>query len=126
MGTCGRCAIVPDQMPIAINTKHLCCITLDQSQCLPGFLHAYFLFHPTSQEFLTKHAKGSIMDGLNMGLIQELPVLLPPLEKQKAIIESFDSLREESQRLESLFQLKLVAINELKNSLLHRAFNGQL
>ena len=32
----------------------------------------------------------------------------------------------ETQRLESLYQRKLTALDELKKSLLHRAFNGQL
>jgi type I restriction enzyme S subunit len=126
MGTCGRCAIVPDDIPTAINTKHLCCITLDRSKCLPGYLHAYFLYHPLAQEFLARHAKGAIMAGLNMGLIKELPVLLPPLKRQGELVTALDSLREETQHLASLYERKLAALEALKKSLLHQAFTGQL
>ena len=126
MGTCGRCAIVPDNIPTAINTKHICCITLDQKQCLPGYLHSYFLHSPQSKEYLFKHAKGAIMAGLNMGLIQELPVMLPPVKAQAAIVQTANDLRAETQRLESIYQQKLAALGELKKSLLHQAFNGEL
>jgi type I restriction enzyme S subunit len=126
MGTCGRCAIVPDDIPTAINTKHLCCITLDRSKCLPGYLHAYFLYHAIAQEFLAKRVKGAIMAGLNMGIIEELPVLLPPLERQREVVTALDSLREETQRLASLYERKLAALEALKKSLLHQAFSGQL
>jgi len=126
MGTCGRCAIVPDNIPTAINTKHICCITLDQKQCLPGYLHSYFLHSPQSKEYLFKHAKGAIMAGLNMGLIQELPVMLPPVKAQAAIVQTANDLRAETQRLESIYQQKLAALGELKKSLLHQAFSGKL
>ena len=46
--------------------------------------------------------------------------------KQRALVEKFDDLREETQRLESLYQRKLAALDELKKSLLHRAFAGEL
>lgn len=126
MGTCGRCAIVPDDIPLAINTKHLCCITLDPSKCIPEFLHGYFLYHPAAQEFLTAQAKGSIMAGLNMGIISALPVLLPSLAQQHEIADKVGVLREETLRLEALYQRKLEALDELKQSLLHQAFSGNL
>jgi type I restriction enzyme, S subunit len=45
---------------------------------------------------------------------------------QNAIVASFDKLREQTQRLESLYQQKLSALDALKKSLLHQAFSGQL
>ena len=52
--------------------------------------------------------------------------VVPPLDEQKAIIGQLDGLLENGQRLESLYQRKLAALDELKKSLLHRAFSGQL
>jgi type I restriction enzyme S subunit len=55
-------------------------------------------------------------------------VILFPVDggEQRDIIGKLDSLQEETQRLKSIYQQKLAALDALKKSLLHRAFNGEL
>lgn len=122
MGTCGRCAVVPEDIPTAINTKHLCCITLDRQKCLPEFLHSYFLMHPKAQSYLHQKAKGAIMSGLNMGIIKRLPIFLPPLELQQQYVDKVERVREQKKQ----HQTHLAHLDELFASVQQRAFNGTL
>ncbi|MGY3855604.1 restriction endonuclease subunit S [Aeromonas aquatilis] len=48
------------------------------------------------------------------------------IEEQKAIVATLDTLTIETQRLESLYQRKIAALDELKQSLLQQAFSGHL
>ncbi|MGH3570820.1 MAG: restriction endonuclease subunit S [Pseudonocardiaceae bacterium] len=122
MGTCGRCAVAPDDIPLTINTKHLCCITLDRAKCLPVFLHAYFLRHPVARRYLNQTAKGAIMSGLNMGIIKAMPLLLPPL----ALQQEFADLVEAVERLKISHRAHLAELDALFASLQYRAFRGEL
>lgn len=126
MGTCGRCAIVPEGVPQAINTKHICCITLDQSKCVPEYLHSYFLYHPLARDYLGKKAKGAIMAGLNMGIIKALPLVLPPINAQRELVSKVSLFKEKIAALEASYYEKLVALDEFKKSILQKAFTGQL
>jgi type I restriction enzyme S subunit len=47
-------------------------------------------------------------------------------KEQRAIVSKLDSLRVETQRLASLYQRNLAALEALKKSLLHQAFRGRL
>lgn len=121
MGTLGRCAVIPEDIPVAINTKHLCCITLDRTVCLPEFLQYYFLNHPTARRYLGQTTKGSIMGGLNMGIIKNLPVELPSLAEQ----EIFTTHVAGVERLKELHRTQLAELDDMFGSLQHRAFNGE-
>lgn len=122
MGTCGRCAIVPEDIPNAINTKHLCCITLDQKKVLPQFLHSYFLLHPIARQYLSQSAKGAIMSGLNMGLIKAMPIPLAPLSLQ----EDYSNLAFAIERQKACCRAHLDELDALFASLQSRAFKGEL
>lgn len=122
MGTCGRAAIVPDEIGVAINTKHLCCISLDQSDCLPSYLHAYFLRDPSARRYLKRRAKGAIMSGLNMGIIKEMPVRLPPIGVQQELAERLAEI----DALDARHRTHQEQLDALFTSLQHRAFTGAL
>lgn len=122
MGTTGRCVVVPDDIPTAINTKHICAITVDRDRLDPIFLRACFLWHAASRAHLRRQTKGSIMDGLNMGIIKAMPVPAPPLHRQR----EFAARVEQVSRQRASVQRALAADDELFASLQSRAFRGEL
>ena len=126
MGTCGRCAVVPGDISLAINSKHLCCISLDQSRCLPEFLKLYFLHHPVAKNYLDERASGAIMAGLNMGIIKDLPVLLPCVKEQAVIAGTCERLSRGLSDLTELYSRKRANLADLKQAILQKAFSGEL
>lgn len=52
--------------------------------------------------------------------------VIPPLKEQKRIIVALDGLLENGQLLARVYERKLAALDELKKSLLHRTFAGEL
>ncbi|MBN2512724.1 MAG: restriction endonuclease subunit S [Sedimentisphaerales bacterium] len=64
---------------------------------------------------------------INKSKWSALTVALPPkLEDQKRIVAKFEALRAETQHLELIYRQKIATLEELKKSLLHQAFNGEL
>jgi type I restriction enzyme S subunit len=58
--------------------------------------------------------------------LKSLMIPVPSVIEQKRITVALKSLSAETQRLESLYQNKVNALDELKKSLLHQAFTGNL
>ncbi|MGJ3191789.1 restriction endonuclease subunit S [Paenarthrobacter sp. FR1] len=122
MGTLGRCAVVPRDVPKAINTKHLCCITLNRDLVVPEWLHAYFLQSETARSYLRQTTKGAIMGGLNMGIIKNMPVSVPPLALQQTFANRVAAV----ERLNETHRKHLAELDALFASLQSRAFKGEL
>ena len=87
----------------------------------------YFLKHSAILEYVIYHssrAAGQI--GLTKDTLEPYPIFLPTLDKHFELVERTMELEVEAQRLESICQQKLTALSDLKKSLLHRAFSGEL
>jgi len=52
--------------------------------------------------------------------------IIPPIEFQKSIVRNFERLLEQSQKLEAVYHKKIVDLEELKKSILQKAFAGEL
>lgn len=89
----------------------------------------YLLHYLRSRAFLDvlyPTANGTRQANLSSITIKTLPLPLCPILEQKKISSELDELIVETQRLESIYQQKLTALDDLKKSLLHQAFSGQL
>ena len=93
-------------------------------------LHYSYLFYlissPPCIQYLLGSQTGIGVPHISGKQILSYCFLRPSLDEQQTIVKKLDALSEETKRLETISQRKLDALAELKQSLLQRAFTGQL
>jgi|SRR5579862_4004271 len=119
----GTAAVIPPGLPDS-NCSDLV-IVRPNEEVNPHFLAAFFNSAFGKQLVLGKIV-GAAQKHFNITAAKEVMLHVPPVPEQQAIVARLDDLRGETQRLESIYQRKLVALESLKKSLLNQAFTGQL
>lgn len=61
-----------------------------------------------------------------MSAVTDAIIPLPPLPEQRSIVAKLDALSAETKKLEALYRQKLADLDELKKSVLQKAFNGDI
>jgi len=95
------------------------------------FLSKDFLFYFLKNRnilnyIISSSSRTAGQTGLNKATIEPYPIAFPTLEKQAIIVAQLQELKAETQRLEAIYRQKLAALNELKQSILQKAFTGEL
>jgi type I restriction enzyme S subunit len=75
---------------------------------------------------LDDYVSGMAQPKLNQKMLNSIIIPFPPLTEQQAIINNFNILSTETKKLETIYQQKLNDLEELKKSILQKAFNGEL
>jgi type I restriction enzyme S subunit len=89
------------------------------------YRYLYFQLLQSLKEFKLKSV-GAGTKFLKIGMIKDLKITLPPVHEQEHIVTKLDALNEETKMLEENYQQKLAALEELKKSILNKAFKGEL
>lgn len=122
MGTIGRSAVIPDDIPLAINTKHLAAITVDKKLAHPVFLSYSIRSDPFILNQFKNKDRGAIMSGLNLTIIKETKLRHPPIELQN----QFAAIVEKVEGIKARYQQSLAELENLYGVLSQRAFKGEL
>ena len=77
-------------------------------------------------DILYPTANGTRQANLSSVTIKTLPIPICSVRKQETIVSALNELEENTARLESIYKQKLAALEELKKSLLHQAFTGEI
>lgn len=118
MGTVGRTKVVPKDIGLAINTKHLVDITLNQDLCKPYFL-AYTLENDRKVRRQIESSKhGAVMSAINMSDVKNLKITLPSIKVQMYFEEVYHQVKDIQKCMEEEIQL----LKELRKSLLAKYF----
>jgi type I restriction enzyme S subunit len=99
--------------------------------------HAHVLRFPniTTQKFVEVYinsiriddfVSGMAQPKLNQAMLNKIPIPLPSINEQQTIVRQLDALRAETQKLEAVYEKKISDLEELKKSILQKAFAGEL
>lgn len=100
-------------------------IRLNSKNIDPIYLCNYLKISKT-RKILVDGGNGVGIKSLNQGSLSALIIPFPALKEQQTIIQKLDALSAETKRLEAIYQKKIVDLEELKKSVLQKAFNGEL
>jgi len=101
--------------------NHAHVIRPDRSILLDNWI-VYFLNFSDLQKYVT----GLTVPKLNQEKMRGIILPLPPLPEQRAIVAKLDALSTETKKLEAIYQQKLANLEELKQSVLRKAFKGEI
>lgn len=97
---------------------------------IPKGQDSYFLKYYLDSKFVVdkmkSEAKGTTQKFVSLGYLRDFKIQLPRLIEQESIVAKLDALSAETKKLEANYQQKINDLEELKKSVLQKAFEGEL
>jgi type I restriction enzyme, S subunit len=99
-------------------------LTVKDERCL-NYRFLYYQIERSLASFKDKSV-GAATKFLKLPIIQNFEIDFPSLTEQQKIVFQLNALSTETKKLETLYQKKLAELEDLKKSILEKAFKGEL
>ncbi|MCL1471787.1 restriction endonuclease subunit S [Argonema antarcticum] len=121
----GRCVLAGELSEKTSHSGFTIRIRIEREDIYPQFI-VHYLKSRELRKQLTESGGGISISSFNQQGLSLIILSFPSLVEQKAIVANIDELVAETQRLETIYRQKIAALNELKQSILQKAFTGEL
>lgn len=124
-GSTGEMSVASSELAGANVTRGIVPVRFPQDQVLPEY--AYFQLRSRyAQDQIAAGTYGAALMQINIKDLRNLKFIVPDVETQRAIIVQVEHLYERTERLRSAYAAQVADTDALRQSLLHKAFSGQL
>ncbi|MCB9307336.1 MAG: restriction endonuclease subunit S [Lewinellaceae bacterium] len=103
--------------------------SLNQRICVirsKKFNNKFLYYQLNRHKYLLSFNNGENQTNLRKNDILNCPLLVPSMKEQDSLVSKIDDMLLETQKLETIYRQKLTDLEELKKSILQKAFAGEL
>jgi len=118
----GMACIVDDKRVFSIKNVGL----IKECENINKHFLLYYLKSPLAMRYVLYMSNGGAQEFIGLTALRKFPIYCPPLKAQQTIVQKLDALSAETKKLEAIYQQHLNDLDELKKSVLQKAFRGEL
>ncbi len=120
------CIVLKEYLPARVN-QHVSIIRANKEIVNPVFLASLLTSKFFKDQILGIGKQGATRQAITKIQLENFVISFPKTTKeQKQIVKKLDSLSTETKKLEAIYQQKITCLDELKKSILQKAFSGGL
>lgn len=121
----GECCIYPENAGVSMVTPDVLKMDVDEQSVERKYLRSYFN-SPISTEIIEKLAFGATRLRIDIAMFKGFPVPLPPMDEQKEIVRLVDQYFAFADTIEAQVKKAQARVDNLTQSILAKAFRGEL
>ncbi len=118
----GMACIIDDKRVFSIKNVGL----IKENEKMNKHFLLYYLKSSLAMKYVLYMSNGGAQEFIGLTALRSFPIPFPPLKDQQAIVQKLDAISAKTKKLEVIYQHQITDLEELKKSILQKAFNGEL